>query len=99
MKAKRRTVGIIGSGYIAKGLVMSLERDEDLVANWVFTRSSRDLRWDTNPYNYKCADGIFFDKLIEICGPIYPILEPLVVFGVHDNNLSHKDLEGWDFRW
>jgi len=60
---------------------------------------SPELRWDTNVYNYKCADGIFFDKLIEICGPMYPIGEVLTVFGKHADNLSHKDLGVWDFRW
>ncbi len=91
--------GSIAAGYDGKPITRAFGR---LDAGQVFHKSaylSPDLRWDTNPFNYKCADGIFFDKLIEICGPIYPIMEPLVVFGIHNNNLSYKDLETWDFRW
>lgn len=44
--SKKVAVGIIGSGYIAKGLVLALERCEDLAVHWVLTRSSRKDRGD-----------------------------------------------------
>ena len=45
-RINRHPIGIVGSGFIAKGLVLAMERCEDLVPQWVLTRSSRDDRGD-----------------------------------------------------
>ena len=50
------------------------------------------LRWTTDPFNWKAPDGVTFDTLIKLCGPLYPINEVLVVYYYHEHNISRKDL-------
>jgi len=64
------------------------------------TMLDKGLRWDTNPFNWKAPDGITFDKLIELGGPLYFIPKVLVGYYFHVHNLSRSDpTKVESFRW